>query len=107
MFIFREDANKWHIDQQKTRNYRWSTCFCCRVCLLVAAASVYLLLPRLLLEELVAHGVEGDGQPAPEKQDEVDGQLVPGITAKKPVNLYLEEQQKQNFYHRRTTKKYI
>jgi hypothetical protein len=60
---------------------RLSTC-CCRVCLLVVAASVYLLLPRLLLEELVTHGVEGDGQSAPKEQDEVDGQLVPGITAK-------------------------
>jgi hypothetical protein len=41
------------------------------------------LLPRLLLEELVAHGVEGDSQPAPEEQDEVDGQLVPGTIATK------------------------
>jgi hypothetical protein len=39
-----------------------------------------MLLPRLLLEELVTHGVEGDGQPATEEQDEVDGQLVPGTT---------------------------
>ncbi len=74
---------------------RLSTSYC-RVCLLVAAASVYLLLPRLLLEELVAHGVEGDGQPAPEEQDEVDGQLVPGTTTKL---LW--------FYHRQTTKEYI
>jgi hypothetical protein len=28
----------------------------------------------------MTHGVEGDGQPAPEEQDEVDGQLVPGTT---------------------------
>jgi hypothetical protein len=74
---------------------RLSTC-CCHVCLLVVAASVYLfLLPRLLLEKLVTHGVEGDGQPAPEEEDEVDGQLVPG------------QQQQENFSHRRTTKKYI
>jgi hypothetical protein len=31
----------------------------------------------------VAHGVEGDGQPASEEQDEVDGQLVPGTTTTK------------------------
>jgi hypothetical protein len=42
-----------------------------------------LLLPRLLLEKLVAHGVEWNGQSAPEEQDEVDGQLVPGTTTRK------------------------
>jgi hypothetical protein len=31
----------------------------------------------------VTHGVEWDGQPAPEEQDEVDGQLVPGTTTTK------------------------
>jgi hypothetical protein len=34
------------------------------------------LLRHLLLEQLVAHGVEGDGQPAAKEEDEVDGQLV-------------------------------
>ena len=32
----------------------------------------------LLLEKLVPHGEEGDGEPAAEEEDEVDGQLVPG-----------------------------
>jgi hypothetical protein len=34
------------------------------------------LLRHLLLEQLMAHGVEGNGQPAAEEEDEVDGQLV-------------------------------
>ncbi len=34
------------------------------------------LLRHLLLEKLVAHGVEGNGQPAAEEEDGVDGQLV-------------------------------
>jgi hypothetical protein len=54
-----------------------------------------MLLPRLLLEELVTHGVEGDGQPAPEEQDEVDGQLVPGTTTKKLF--FTDGQQKSIF----------
>ena len=32
----------------------------------------------LFLEELVAHGKEGDGEAGAEEDDEVEGQLVPG-----------------------------
>ena len=32
----------------------------------------------LFLEELVAHGEEGDGEAGTEEDDEVEGQLVPG-----------------------------
>ena len=32
----------------------------------------------LFLEELVAHGEEGDGEAGAEEDDEVEGQLVPG-----------------------------
>ena len=31
---------------------------------------------NLLLEELVTHGEEGDGEPAAEEEDEVEGELV-------------------------------
>ena len=36
------------------------------------------LLRLLLLEQLVPHGKEGDGQPGAKEEDEVGGQLVPG-----------------------------
>ena len=32
----------------------------------------------LFLEELVAHGEEGNGEAGTEEDDEVEGQLVPG-----------------------------
>ena len=32
----------------------------------------------LFLEELMAHGKEGDGEAGTEEDDEVEGQLVPG-----------------------------
>ena len=35
-------------------------------------------LMSLFLEELVAHGEEGDGEAGAEEDDEVEGQLVPG-----------------------------
>ena len=46
-------------------------------------------LMNLFLEELVAHGEEGDGEAGAEEDDEVKGQLVPGGKIK--VQLLPEE----------------
>ena len=46
-------------------------------------------LMSLFLEELVAHGEEGDGEAGAEEDDEVEGQLVPGGKIK--VQLLPEE----------------
>ena len=41
----------------------------------------------LLLEELMSHGEEGDGQPTAEEEDEGQSQLVPDKTFMKMMNL--------------------
>ena len=46
-------------------------------------------LMSLFLEELVAHGEEGNGEAGTEEDDEVEGQLVPGGKIK--VQLLPEE----------------
>ena len=39
----------------------------------------------LLLEELVPHGEEGNGQPTAEEEDEVQSQLVPIVDGERKV----------------------
>ena len=47
----------------------------------------------LFLEELVAHGEEGDGEAGTEEDDEVEGQLVPGGNIEVKLLRWVIEQQ--------------
>ena len=53
--IGHDDLKKYHVHYQSKKNVM-----------------------SLFLEELVAHGEEGDGEAGTEEDDEVEGQLVPG-----------------------------